>query len=99
MLYAGIPPYCGSIGPKQECLANKISFAEHANIVPADIAICGTITLILLLNLLCRYFTIPSVAVGFPPGVCKIKSKPLEQSNPLSAFINPVMSLSLISMF
>lgn len=40
--YSGI---CGSIGPSDECAPITISFAEHAGVVAADIAACGTITL------------------------------------------------------
>ena len=74
-----------------------ISFAEQAIIVPADIAKWGTITLISLLNLLLKYVTIDSAATGDPPGVCNIRSRPILQSNPFTAFINPSMSESLMS--
>lgn len=43
--------------------------------------------------------TMPSHAVGLPPGVRRIRSSPFERSIPFTAFVKPAISPSLISVF
>ena len=47
----GIPSNWGSIGQRFDCFHITISFEDSAIIVPADIHICGTMTLMSFLNI------------------------------------------------
>lgn len=86
----------GSNGPRQDCLPIIIDLHDTATMDPADIAIWGIMARMSPLNIERRYLIICSVAEISPPGVCRIKSSPLDLSSLWTVSIKALMSRSLI---